>query len=340
MRRTLTLICLALFGSLSASAQQICTADLDGSGALDQPDESRACSTFDGFFSCPIQAQACVDTGAGFTCPSDPSLACRDNGTGMQMCSPHACYEPASQPPVITNPPPGGPTPAPVDPVAGCLGELRIFSGYAQRCRRSGTQTVFQSCCNDGGAKSISDTMGEVGERARQGEYVALIGVGASIAVAQGSEAASNFFTASFDPTTMTMATTVFMLDQMIGQQCDSQDIQTAQLRSSGYCVDVGTYCAEEWPLAGCVQRAVSTCCFNSTLARIIHEQGRPQIPSMGGFGTPEEPNCRGFTPEEFRSLDFSKIDLSEYATELRHRTQGQITNELQTQSTIRLTPR
>lgn len=341
MRCTVKLFAALFFVSVGAQAQQICTADLDNSGALDQPGESRACSTFGGLFNCPIQAAACVDPGSGtMTCPTNPALGCQDDGSGVQMCSPHSCFDPSSQPPIVITPPPSTPTPAPVDAAAGCLGQLRIFSGYSLHCRRSGTQTVFQDCCNEGGPKSISDSMGEVGERAAQGEYVALIGVGASIAVAQGTDAASNFFTAQFDPTTMAIASTVFMLDQLVGNQCDSQDVQTAQLRSSGFCVDIGTYCAEEWPLVGCVQRSVSTCCFNSTLARIIHQQGRPQIPSMGGFGTPEAPNCRGFSPEEFRSLDFSKIDLSEYANEIRHRTQGQMQSEVQNQSTIRLTPR
>src|SRR5262249_22145341 len=161
---------LLLFACGAVSAQQICTADLDASGALDQPGESRACTTFGGLFSCPIQAQACVDSGAGtFTCPSDPALGCQDDGSGAQMCSPHACIDRVTRPPVITNPPSSDPTPAPVDAVAGCMGQLRIFSGYSQRCRRAGTQTVFQSCCSDGAPKSISDTMGEVGERAQQG---------------------------------------------------------------------------------------------------------------------------------------------------------------------------
>lgn len=51
-------------------------------------------------------------------------------------------------------------------------------------------------------------------------------------------------------------------------------------------------------------------------MARIIHEQGRPQLHAFqpdGAWGTPAQPNCRGFSPDEFQALDFSKIDLSEY---------------------------
>jgi conjugal transfer mating pair stabilization protein TraN len=105
-------------------------------------------------------------------------------------------------------------------------------------------------------------------------------------------------------------------------------DIQTALLKDSGYCVLVGEYCAEEWPLVGCVQRAQGHCCYNSMLARIVNEQGRAQIPSMGGFGSPENPNCRGFSPEEFQAIDFSKVDLSDYFAEIRSKNQQLIEGE------------
>ena len=35
-------------------------------------------------------------------------------------------------------------------------------------------------------------------------------------------------------------------------------------------------------------------------------------------WGSPENPNCRGFTPEEFQSLDFSKMDLSEFFADIQ----------------------
>lgn len=55
----------------------------------------------------------------------------------------------------------------------------------------------------------------------------------------------------------------------------------------------------------------------NSILARVLHEQGRAQINKSRG--TPEEPNCEGFTPGELASIDFSKIDLSEYMQYVKH---------------------
>ncbi len=79
-------------------------------------------------------------------------------------------------------------------------------------------------------------------------------------------------------------------------------------------CHYVGEYCAEKWNFLGiifCAQMKKTYCCFNSPLAKIIHEQGRPQLGIE--WGTPRYPNCRGFTAEEFQKLDFSKMDLSEW---------------------------
>ena len=58
------------------------------------------------------------------------------------------------------------------------------------------------------------------------------------------------------------------------------------------------------------------SCCFNSKIARIINQQGRAQI--KRGWGTAANPDCRGFTPDEFQKLDFSKIDLSEYINDVQ----------------------
>lgn len=103
--------------------------------------------------------------------------------------------------------------------------------------------------------------------------------------------------------------------------KCKETERQLAALRSwgelEGRCHYVGKYCAEYWGpdcCKVCVQMKKTFCCFTSPLARIIHEQGRPQLGI--GWGTPEAPNCRGFTTQEFQKLDFSKIDFSEWIEE------------------------
>jgi len=102
---------------------------------------------------------------------------------------------------------------------------------------------------------------------------------------------------------------------------CDvSNEGAVAQKAAQGMCHYVGTYCTEKWALIGCVQSKKVYCCFNSKLARIINEQGRNQLQSFQPdmWGVPENPVCRGFTPEEFQMLDFSKIDLTEFFNDIK----------------------
>ncbi|MGB9760642.1 MAG: conjugal transfer protein TraN, partial [Thermoproteota archaeon] len=96
---------------------------------------------------------------------------------------------------------------------------------------------------------------------------------------------------------------------------CDQQDILTSTFKESGYCHYVGKRCIKKF-LGVCLQKSKVYCCFNSKLARIIHEQGRPQLSTFGSdgsWGSAKHPNCRGFTPEEFQAIDFNQIDFSEY---------------------------
>ena len=108
---------------------------------------------------------------------------------------------------------------------------------------------------------------------------------------------------------------------------CDQTSMETAMAAGSGYCHEVGKYCKKKIPLLGCVQKATSYCCFNSKLARIIHEQGRPQLKNFDGWGKAGSPQCRGFTPDEFQALDFSKIDMTEYVEDMVKKA----TDEIQT---------
>jgi conjugal transfer mating pair stabilization protein TraN len=95
---------------------------------------------------------------------------------------------------------------------------------------------------------------------------------------------------------------------------CNEKEKALAQLRQDKKCVYVGTYCAEK-VLNLCIRKKSNFCCFGTKLARLIHEQGRPQLKMT--FGDGEHPQCRGFTVEELTKLDFDKIDLSELLSEL-----------------------
>jgi conjugal transfer mating pair stabilization protein TraN len=88
--------------------------------------------------------------------------------------------------------------------------------------------------------------------------------------------------------------------------------------RGQNLCHEIGTYCSSKikiGPIKICIEKTKSYCCYNSRLARIINEQGRAQIGK--GWGSAESPNCSGFTQNEFAAIDFSKIDLSEFMSEV-----------------------
>ncbi|OYV01789.1 MAG: hypothetical protein CFE45_03275 [Burkholderiales bacterium PBB5] len=63
--------------------------------------------------------------------------------------------------------------------------------------------------------------------------------------------------------------------------------------------------------LGVCVQKTRSACCFSSLLGRVVQEQGRAQLGI--GWGDVKNPECRGFTPTELTTMDWSLFDLSEF---------------------------
>lgn len=115
---------------------------------------------------------------------------------------------------------------------------------------------------------------------------------------------------------------------------CGTGDKLTASAMKAKRTHFVGTYCQKEFPLVGCVQSAQVHCIFETKLGRIVQEQGRKQLKHFQGpfgtwWGTPEFPDCRGFTPEEFQFLDFGKMDLSEFFADIRAKAASAIRGEL-----------
>ncbi len=102
------------------------------------------------------------------------------------------------------------------------------------------------------------------------------------------------------------------------GDPCNDEEKTLAQKREQSMCYYIGTYCSRKIKGLGfsvCLQKKESWCCFNSKLARIIHEQARPQLGI--GWGSAEYPNCRGFTLEELARIDWTAIDFSEFTADI-----------------------
>jgi conjugal transfer mating pair stabilization protein TraN len=152
------------------------------------------------------------------------------------------------------------------------------------------------------------------------------------------TDAMGEYLAAMLNPATIAVAVVIMVVMKVLmGGGCDNRDIQCGEQVASKDCHYIGQYCEKHW-FFGCVQEANGYCCFNSMMARIIQEQGRPQLTSFGptgDWGPPDNPNCRGFTPSEFEAIDFSKIDFSEYISVI----QNNLSTEIQdAQTTIQST--
>jgi conjugal transfer mating pair stabilization protein TraN len=118
----------------------------------------------------------------------------------------------------------------------------------------------------------------------------------------------------AFDPTSFAIQIGLMVLQDLMS--CEQSEQILAMRRGQNLCHEVGTYCSKKLPVVKtCIEKTKSYCCFNSRLARIINEQGRAQIGK--GWGSGESPNCSGFTQSEFEAIDFSRIDLSEFMSEI-----------------------
>lgn len=119
-------------------------------------------------------------------------------------------------------------------------------------------------------------------------------------------------FVVGFDPASLVVAVVVYVVMEYLA--CEDEDQVTGALRGQKLCHKVGSYCADDL-LGACIKKKESYCCFTSKLARIIQEQGRPQLGK--GWGEAESPDCSGFTVEQIGLLDFGAMDFSEFISDV-----------------------
>jgi conjugal transfer mating pair stabilization protein TraN len=333
----LAVLLLATCGQPQAAVAQqwLCAADLNGNGdAADEGEIASCTATQGGGHLCPIEQTACTLDGANqYSCPLGSRYTCgSSDGVSPPSCSPHSCVDTSANPleeeAVVDDP--GAVADGEVGADGNCLGTIEIFGGRKLRCRPPGLSVTFQNCCKDKD-KIVKDGMGSsissigtkiaVAKGVFTGMKAAYTAFKAGASASQAASAGANALIVGIDPTSIAISLAINFMVEVLLQGCDSQDMEAGMLRGSGMCHEVGTYCSSKI-LGICVQKARSQCCFNSKLGRIIQEQGRPQLKSFNaiGWGEVKSPNCRGFTPEEFQALDFSKMDLSEYYSEIEAR--------------------
>jgi conjugal transfer mating pair stabilization protein TraN len=217
---------------------------------------------------------------------------------------------------------------------------LVVFQGYDNRCQKKLFGLV--NCCNGAGTDTslfsdfnLIDAAGgqALGAFGSRYTYDALFTSDSPDMVIAGFEAlfragggASSLagliagdltvetFVDTLAPGPWSIAMLALQLSGLLS--CEQADKVLAMKRDNRLCHGVGSYCSARVPVLGtCVETTETYCCFNSRISRILNEQGRPQIGK--GWGGPEGPDCSGFTITELQSLDFSRMDLSEFFAEI-----------------------
>lgn len=322
------------------SGNWMCAVDLNGNGdAADEGETASCLATTAGTWACPIQQVACTMSAPGvYACPLGAQFGCETpTAGGTPSCSVNTCINTTANPiedePVVDDP--GVPNDGTVDADGNCTANIEIFDGRALRCRPPGLKDTFQNCCKDRG-KILHDGMGSsitsistkitIAKNVFTGMKAAYTAYTAGATAAEAASAGAHAIIVGIDPTSIAISLAINFMIEVLLQGCDAQDMETGMLRGSGMCHEVGEYCSSKI-LGICIQKAKGHCCFNTKLGRIIQEQGRPQLKSFNGigWGSPKSPMCRGFTPDEFQALDFSKIDLSEYYSDIEARAQSDI---------------
>jgi hypothetical protein len=288
------------------------------------------------------RTQACVDE-SEYSCPLGAQHSCTTTSASLltPQCTPNACH----------NIDEGGV----VETLEGissdmymddgernadgaCLGESRLFSGRPMSCRLPGASSAWKNCCTDNKGKVYHDSKGNVVEDTLTNKAITATAaaawaagtafstaVSAGATTAQASQAGGQAFVNSlqgaFDPTSLAIAVAIALIQNWLANACNQRSMETAVLRASGYCILVGEICTHRF-LGSCMQKEEVHCCYNSKMARIINEQGMPQINEGLDFSQLNaseltELDCGGFSPDEFQSLDFSRIDFSEYVEDI-----------------------
>ena len=217
---------------------------------------------------------------------------------------------------------------------------LHVFNGYDNRCRKKLFGLV--NCCSGGGTDVSLFTnlnlilaaggpvLGAVGSsytydalftadapQSVIAGFEALFGVGGGTSALAGlmaGDVSVASFVGSLAPGPWTIAMLAIQLSGILN--CEQAEQVLAMKRDSRLCHSVGGYCSSRTPIVKvCVEKTESYCCFNSRLARILNEQGRAQLSKS--WGSAQSPDCSGFSVAQLQSLDFSRMDLSEFYAEI-----------------------
>ncbi|HAS8352965.1 TPA: conjugal transfer protein TraN [Vibrio vulnificus] len=100
---------------------------------------------------------------------------------------------------------------------------------------------------------------------------------------------------------------------------CDSEEKAIGKAKDRKLAVYVGTYCSKK-VLGVCLQKKEGYCVFDSKLAKIVQEQGRSWQLGIG-FGSGNNPDCRGISIEELQAIDFGRLNFADFYEDMENGT-------------------
>lgn len=193
-------------------------------------------------------------------------------------------------------------------------GGPKFFPGEVQECK----DNALVDCCGSG-ETIAADIM--KGIEAAELAYSVISKAVAFYQAYQAGQTAWQLLSTVFMGASLTFAVigvvvTIAIQVLMTLIQCTEKDIEASTKKELRVCHRIGRYCSVKALI--CLEHNTAYCCFSTVLARIIQEQARAQLGIS--WGDPEDPDCRGLTATELQTVDWSKIDLTEYLQDLSSR--------------------
>jgi hypothetical protein len=204
---------------------------------------------------------------------------------------------------------------------------MNIFKGEVNKC--VSWDILGKECCDMGIDATTAMTLaGGYGAYSAYGAYTAYTAASTAYvtptyfgvqAMSYGGALTSTgyIYVAGAAFTAFAAAYGVYLLTSplLIGVfQCTPEEVTAGmKVKNKGKCVYVGEYCDNSTILGICLQKKKSYCCFESTLSKVIWEQGGAQVGKS--HGSASSPDCSGFTVEQIQAMNWDAIDFTEYFT-------------------------
>jgi conjugal transfer mating pair stabilization protein TraN len=172
------------------------------------------------------------------------------------------------------------------------------------------SQTIFSS----GGL-----SLGAYGFTFNSGASAGLSGsglLGGNIELSSLSSA-TDAYSVTFNPYVFAASLAVNVIEDM--QACMQSEVLLALHRGDDLSVYINEQCNQSEPIGNsCMLYQDNYCSFNSILSKIVNQQGKQQL----GI---DFSNCAGLSIEQVQALDFSKIDFSEFSSQLTNQAQSNL---------------